>query len=190
MSSTNRGNQRHVSDYYVTPVYDIVKFLHELVTDIPDIFKYCKILDPCAGGDQYLDMSYPKALRSIGVDSHITTLDYRKDSRADIKEDYLTYEFNHKFDVVITNPPFYLALPIIKKALMDTVEGGYVIMLLRLNFFGSKARFPFWEFNLPKYVYVHHTRMSFTGGTTDSIEYMHAVWQAGYSFNFSKLRVI
>jgi len=43
---------------------------------------------------------------------------------------------------------------------------------------------------MPKYVFVHHRRISFTGGTTDSIEYMHAVWQIGYKNEFTKLKII
>jgi hypothetical protein len=45
-------------------------------------------------------------------------------------------------------------------------------MLLRLNFFGSKDRKPFWEEHMPEYCFVHHRRMSFIDkGGTDSIEY-------------------
>jgi hypothetical protein len=47
MSSTLRGYDRHKSDYYVTPIKQIVKFLNEFqkIEKINGV-----ILDPCAGG--------------------------------------------------------------------------------------------------------------------------------------------
>ena len=40
---------------------------------------------------------------------------------------------------------------------------------------------------MPKYVFVHNRRMSFAeDGKTDSIEYMHAVWQKGYRSKFTQ----
>ncbi len=192
MSSTNRGGQRHISDYYVTPVSDIVVFLDALKSIIPDILdEHKSILDPCAGGDLYHEMSYPAALLKKGVrPEQITTVDIREDSDASIKMDYLLYQPDHKFDLIITNPPFDQALEIINKALVDCAPGGYVAMLLRLNFFGSSRRLSFWHSNMPKYAFVHHNRISFTGGTTDSIEYMHAVWEVGYRPKFTELMVI
>ena len=66
-----------------------------------------------------------------------------------------------------------------------------VIMLLRLNFFGSKDRKEFLQQNMPKYCYVHSRRMSFTDdGKTESIEYMHAVWINGEQPTQTLLQVI
>jgi len=204
MSSTKRGGIREVSDYYVTPIDEIILFLDHLISEVPDLLTKpnLSILDPCAGGDSLHEMSYPIALAHCGVTSEkITTIDIREDSKADIKADYfkiVTSDLNQwelsresKFDIIITNPPFSHALPIIKKAFIDTKFGGYVIMLLRLNFFGSQARFPFWRDYLPKYCFVHHKRMSFTDFCkTDSIEYMHAVWHVGHRSVFTELKVI
>ncbi|MFW6377747.1 MAG: hypothetical protein ACOCZ5_03775 [bacterium] len=50
MSSTNRGYNRHKSDYYVTPIEDILNFIDEFVAIEEDIEG--NILDPCAGGGQ------------------------------------------------------------------------------------------------------------------------------------------
>lgn len=73
----------------------------------------------------------------------------------------------------------------------DVKAGGYVVMLLRLNFFGSSQRLDFWQKQLPIWAYVHHRRFSFTDdGKTDSIEYMHAVWQKDTAPDFTMLKVI
>lgn len=188
MSSTNRSNARdtHISDYYVTPVASILEFLKHQ-TQV--VFTNKVILDPCAGGDSKHKMSYPEALKSFS--KSIATIDIRNDSLAELQEDYLVYDLSHKPDIIITNPPFNLAIEIIEKALQDVKEGGYVIMLLRLNFFGSKKRKPFFDAYPPLACYVHSNRMKFTNTSgTDSIEYMHCIWKKGHKPDFTQLKVI
>lgn len=192
MSSTNRGYDRHKSDYYVTPVEKIVEFLDAFTVVEPSAFKDGWVLDPCAGGDEYNPPSYPVALREREI-KELHTIDIRDDSFADEIGDYLSIEVTEKPKVIITNPPFNLAEPIIEKALTEVADDGFVIMLLRLNFYGGQKRYNgFWQrVGLPKYTFVHHRRMSFTpDGKTDSIEYAHFVWQKGYRPEFTQLTVI
>lgn len=199
MSSTNRSDARktHAADYYKTPVPSILDFFMAFLNDNPemDFISTGDILDPCAGGciDTLEPMSYPEAMAKYTTfnENRLITMDIRKDSLAEITGDFLQYTPLSKFDCIITNPPFNLALDIIKKALSITRDGGLVIMLLRLNFFGSRERSAFFRENMPSFSYVHSKRMSFsdTGGT-DSIEYMHAVWVKGQKPKFTKLRVI
>jgi len=198
MSSTKRGRERNASDYYVTPVDQIVTFLKAFLELAPKALKG-EILDPCAGGDKNHPMSYPVAIFSVdpaagesgGENGLMWGVDKREDSLAGVRGDYLAMKMPRKYDLIITNPPFTIAQEVIKKALKDVMDGGFVAMLLRLNFFGSKARKPFWEKNMPKYAFVHHERMCFTNdGKTGSIEYMHAVWQKGFHPGHTELRVI
>jgi hypothetical protein len=192
LSSTNRSEARdtHISDYYKTPVDSIIDFIDDFVTQEKFVFDG-KILDPCAGGMVNKDlMSYPEALRRCGW-TNIDTIDIREDSLAKIKGDYLHMDCKNKYDMIITNPPFNIALDVIKKALDDVKSEGWVIMLLRLNFFEGKARKEFWESNMPIYSFVHHKRMSFTDdGKTDSIAYQHCCWKKGNNPEFVKLKII
>lgn len=205
MSSTNRGYDRHKSDYYITPQGEVELFLNEFLKVEPDGLNG-EILDCCAGGDEKNQMSYPNALINIGVDPYkITTVDIRKDSRAMIKENYLTIDCHGDFDMIITNPPFKITLGkdytrggkvekgILEKALNDVNDGGWVIMLLRLNYFGSDSRKPFWDNYMPKYCFVHHKRMGFIPekpNKTDSVEYAHFVWKKNDYPEFTQLKVI
>jgi len=194
MSSTNRSRVRdnHISDYYITPQSDIKLFLEAFDNTVGFLpWNEMKIVDCCAGGDAENEMSYPATIKNYhGVDV-FETIDIREDSRADTITDYLTYELGYWPDMIITNPPFGKAQEIIVKALDDVQENGWVIMLLRLNFFGSKQRKPFWDEYMPRYVFVHHKRIGFTkSGGTDSVEYMHAVWQKGNYSDPCKLQVI
>jgi hypothetical protein len=137
MSSTNRSNARdkHIADYYVTPITEIKKFISAFGSEV---FLDAVVLDPCAGGDEKHSMSYEQAVPD-NIKKY-NSIDIREDSLAELKDDYLSVQLNYKPDIIITNPPFNIAIDIITKALVDVKEGGMVVMLLRLNFFGSKGR--------------------------------------------------
>lgn len=200
MSSTNRSKVRHehISDYYVTPQKPILDLFREMRNQIETEQLFFKrvfrndvtFLDPCAGGDSENSMSYPEAIK-IYFGCHINTVDIREDSLAAVHGNYLEMEITNKPTVIITNPPFLYAQEIIEKALQDVQDGGFVIMLLRLNFFGSQKREKFWEGNMPVLTFVHRKRINFVKGMRgDSIEYMHCVWKKGESQNFTKLIII
>lgn len=221
MSSTNRSNARaeHTADYYVTPIKDIELFLKAFDKEINIDWNTIKILDPCAGGNSVVQdnhgiledahpMSYPTAITNVFGECNIDTYDIRENSLAANHKNYLETKLNYEPDVIITNPPFKIAVDIIEKALSDVKDGGYVIMLLRLNFYGSKERKPFFNKYMPEYTFVHHQRIGFTDkkdtngyvvldnngipkrGSTDSIEYAHFVFKKGYKPEYSKLILI
>ena len=212
MSSTNRGGDRHASDYYITPKSEIKKFLSAFLTEY-EIYRPDKMtwFDPCAGGGvqkthskrsgHMISHDNPMAYPSVIEDefgAEVFTMDIREDSAAETKGSYIT--LNDRFikssgkqvewatertpcpvqdpDIIITNPPFSHAVPIIEQALRDVDDQGFVIMLLRLNFFGSQDREIFFQTTMPEAIFVHPTRMSFTpDNQTDSVEYAHFVWR-------------
>ena len=211
----------HIADYYVTPITDIELFLNEFNKRVPLDWNNLKIVDCCAGGNQeirdergikeiYHPMSYSKAIKNVFGNCNFNHIVIRENSLAEVKGNYLTMNGkDYKPQIIITNPPFHIATSIIRKALYDVDDGGYVIMLLRLNFFGSKDRFPFFDKYMPEWCFVHHVRISFldkkdrngyvvfdpkTGlpkrGSTDSIEYCHMVWRKGTKPDYTKLVVI
>ena len=197
MSSTNRSEARkdHKSDYYITPQYAIRDFLKEFIK-CENLKIDTRFLDPCAGGDDENEMSYPKVLNEFGY-TDIETLDIRDDSKAEWKGDYTKSNISDdkKYQIIITNPPFNGSIDIIKKALQHVEEYGFVIMLQRLNFMGGTTyKKDFWdEVGLPKYIFVHRKRMSFLkNGQTDSIEYAHYVWQKIplTKLEFSRIKII
>lgn len=191
MSSTNRGYTRHRSDYYITPITKVEEFLLEFIKHEPTAFSGGGvILDPTAGGDKENPMSYPTAVKNV-FNKEVKTIDIREDSRADIKGNYLEMELEYEPSVIFTNPPFNISRDIIEKSLDDVEEDGWVIMLLRLNYFGGKLRRDLWNKYMPKYVFVHSRRLSFTpDNKTDSIEYGVFCWKKGYHPEFTNLKVI
>lgn len=153
------------------------------------------------------EMSYPTAIKNI-FHKEIETNDIRSTSLAKYKTDYLNMKLNCEPDIIITNPPFNISTAIIDKAMKDVKDNGYVIMLLRLNFFGSKDREKFFEKYMPEFVFVHHIRIGFTDkkdengyvvfdknglakkGSTDSIEYAHFIFHKGVNPEHTKLFLI
>lgn len=212
MSSTNRGYQRHISDFYITPQEPIRQFLVKFLS-IETLPEYSSILDPSAGGNDKYDMPYPAVLKKLNLNcNNLDTLDIRDNSKAYSNMNYLESNVWSKYDLIITNPPFNLALDFITKALDDVTFNGFVVMLLRLNFFGSQSRQKFFAENMPKHCFVHSKRISFfpedviipffnkkknkwedklyKKGSTDSIEYAHFVWQKNYKQDYCKTYVI
>lgn len=201
MSSTNRGWVRSVSDYYCTPQQPICDFIKKFIELEPQIMEWVsirqdlKILDPCAWWDDTHDMAYPAVLFEYWANhNNINTIDIREDSGALYKADFLLDNRERckwYYDLVISNPPFSHAQQFIEKSLEYCKEWWFVVMLLRLNYFGSLQRKKFRENNMPKYAFVHHKRISFTDWRWfDSIEYMHCVWQKWYITDNTKLFII
>ncbi|PAJ71897.1 SAM-dependent methyltransferase [Pseudoalteromonas sp. NBT06-2] len=181
MSSTARGKQRNNDDYYVTPQWMVDEFIEHFNADYPQD-KDAFVLDPCAGGCDKYEMSYPTVLQQHGF-KHVETLDIRNDSRANFILDYLEPQLAPIYKLIITNPPFNCSAEIAEKAFKDVSTNGHIVMLQRLNWLGSKKRKSFWE-NAPlKHVYVHHKRAGFDPekpSAKDSVEYAHFVFQRGY----------
>lgn len=223
MSSTSRGSIRSDYDYYVTDPADVVTFLKAWEENDKVFAKWIstpgvRILDPCAGGNveavdwlfkegkdgkpddiihiEPTEMSYPKALRQLYGDGPIIeTIDIRPDSPAEMHGNFLEYEPHEgeRPDIIITNPPFGIAMEIIQHSLKIVKTGGFVVMLQRLNFFGSAKRKPFWDKTMCQSHYIHHERLGFIPGrpsATDSIEYAHYVWTQGWNTGYSIGRVI
>lgn len=178
MSSTH--GIRNKDDYYATPEWIVREFLEsfdDMQYDI-DLSKM-RILDPSAGGCANYGASYPTVFRECYA-NYIDTMDIREDSHAEKVCDYLTSPVSD-YDMIITNPPFSLSVQFAEKAISEVHDGGYVILLQRLNWLGSKKRKKFWDSMPLKTVAVHHRRPSFKGTSgTDSIEYAHFVFQKNY----------
>ena len=135
MSSTNRQNRKDDPDYYVTPIPPIVEFLKALLKVDEDFQPInSTILDSCAGGDKDHPMSYPEALKQIGV-YNVYTMDIRKDSRAKVKKDFLQFKPKEIFDIVITNPPFWLAVP--APLFLPITSHTSTVIILQLGLFHS-----------------------------------------------------
>lgn len=160
---------RHLSDDYPTPKAVIEAFLSQY------IIRGSRILDPAAGTGHF-----GTVLREHGYDD-IHAIECRKDMQDVLQPiyrsvtiaDFLTADIP-RYDTIITNPPYSLAYDFACKALRTAPE---VILLLRLGFLESRARYHFWQHHVSRLkLFVLSERPSFTGGGTDSTAYAWFVW--------------
>lgn len=199
MSSTNRGTQRNKDDYYITPEFIIKNFAnwarYNLSHFIWPVRHDIKVFDPCAGGSlEYPIMPYPVYFGKELLDYRLfwRTNDIRTDASAELCGNFLRPDYDkyrNRFDIVISNPPYNQAIEFIHRGLEMVRQGGYVIYLLRLNFFGTQSRAEFFKYHMPKYTVVSSKRPSFTKRGTDSTEYAHFVWQKHSSPDYSQIYV-
>jgi hypothetical protein len=85
-----------------------------------------------------------------------------------------------KFDVVIGNPPFSLAMQFIEKSMSLLKARGTLVFVLRTSFLESEARHEFWQQNPVTKLFTLSKRPSFTpDGKTDASSYSWFIWHKG-----------
>lgn len=176
MSSKGRKRKDVVdsfSEYFPTPGWCVHRFIEKVQLPKGTWF------EPCAGSGDIIQGV--KDIRKDPIYWHANEL--RSECEDTLKKlanvvtirDFLQWPVEpgpRQYDVIISNPPFSLAMDVIRKSLE---LADFVAMLLRLNFFGSAERTPFFKEFMPD-TYVIPERPSFDGKGTDSIEYAWFVW--------------
>jgi putative uncharacterized protein (fragment) len=122
-------------------------------------------------------------LVSNGYNVTATDLIYR--GVDDIKQEdvFNIKEFNGD---IITNPPYKIALPILKHCLDIIPTGNKVAMFLKVLFLEGKERKKFFEENPPKVIYVASGRLNcakngdFDKYTSSAVAYAWFVFEKGY----------
>ena len=190
MSSTNRGGQRSEADYYPTPAWCVHRLLEEV--DLPG----GQWLEPAAGTGMLIE-----AVNAIRRDIQWKAIELRDTCESALSgavgplgevsiTDFLQVapqDSGQEFTVIITNPPYSMAMPMIEHSL--AFQSRFVVMLLRLNFLASESRAKFMRQYSPD-VYVLPNRPSFSGRGTDSIDYAWFVWHGRQQRQQGKLVVL
>ena len=175
MSATNRGNKRRESDFYATPLDCIRNVLDNLNLSN----RGTEVLEPSAGSGNII-----QALRQKKVQGIITALELRDEERDSLTrisdkviiDNFLEWEVDKDYDVIIGNPPYTYAREFIEKCFKIANENTVIIMLLRTAFLESKSRYEFWQQHPLSGLYVLSKRPSFTGKGTDATSYAWFVW--------------
>jgi predicted RNA methylase len=155
-------DKRNPGDYYSTPAWAVRALLRVLPAPTT-------VLEPAAGTGAILTeikrMWPATAARGIEIDPG------RAEQCREIGHDVVTDDFLlapiRPADMVITNPPFSLALEFVQRGL---ATAPHVAMLLRLSFLASIKRAAFIREHSPD-VFILSKRPSFSGGATDSTDY-------------------
>ena len=177
--STTRD--RVEDDFYATPEGAIKDILDREILN-------GSILEPACG-----EGHISKLLEEYYPTSEIISTDLiQRDDKFNIgvqgNIDFLTYDYNRKFDNVITNPPFNLAQEFIERALQ--LSNNKVIMFAKIQLLEGTKRREMFDNTPLKYVYVFSKRQNplRNGSPTDekgkpwasTMCFAWFVWEQGY----------
>lgn len=155
MSATNRGSMRSKYDSYQTPGRCIDAMFQYINWNKVFVF-----LEPCKGEGAIYNR-VPDTVNKLWTEI--------REAR-----DYFLFDYTYSnIDLIVTNPPFSLAMEFLNKSLK---EAGTVIYLMRINMLGSKQRADFWNDYPPDYLFPITPRPSFTKSGTDATEYAWFCW--------------
>lgn len=185
MSSTNRGGQRTEADNYPTPPWCVHRLLEKAGLPRNGIW-----YEPCAGegaiihavqtfpGTEGIEW-YANEWREEAAPALKRYLPSKRTTFGDYLDPALKTPNPDDVRVVITNPPFRIAYEVLQVSL-TRFRNAYVVLLLRLNFWGSAQRQPFMS-KYPPDTYSLPNRPDFKGqGKTDSPEYAWMQWPSGH----------
>lgn len=179
MSATNRGIKRREYDFYATPEQTVRLMLDNVKVNGGAI----DILEPSAGNGNVVSV-----VREYCSDANIDAYEIREEEYSNLVNagadsvqicNFLDCESDKKYDLIIGNPPYSIAIDFIEKSLNMLKSDGRLIFLLRTNFLESKKRFEFWQSNQLSELLVLSKRPSFTGKGTDATSYSWFVWDKG-----------
>ena len=152
LAGGNPENGRVEHDFYATNP-KAVDMLFNSFNEID--LSNCKVLEPSAGQGHICN-----ALRKLGV-SQLDCVDIVDRGLENvICTDFLGWNTQKRYNLIITNPPFCLAQEFIEKSFELLDYDGYVIMFLKIQFLEGAKRKDFYDKYPPKYVYVFRNRMA------------------------------
>ena len=175
MSATGRGTKRKPCDFYATPIDCVENFIDNYGIDKIK----GNILAPSAGNGNII-----QALRQKKVQGIITALELRAEERDSLTQisdkviigNFLEWEPDKVYDVIIGNPPYTYAREFIEKCFKIANKNTVIIMLLRTAFLESKSRYEFWQQHPLSGLYTLSKRPSFTGRGSDATSYSWFIW--------------
>ncbi len=180
---------RRENDNYQTPEWAVNALLenHRLP------FPIGRVLEPCAGSGAIIEAFVDRWRGSGVIPYRFTAVEADPKAEEELRfsgasklciADFLTWEPDEEYSLIITNPPYSLAQQILERALeiaRRQTKPAEVIMLLRLGFLQAQERHEFWQKNPVNHLYILSARPSFTGGGTDNCGYAWFVFDHSHS---------
>lgn len=76
-----------------------------------------------------------------------------------IVQDFMEYDTDKRFDCIMTNPPYEIAMEFAQKGMKLLKPNGKMCMFLKIQFLEGRKRREFFDKYPPRYIYVFEKRM-------------------------------
>lgn len=178
----NPKNERVQDDYYATDPSAV-----NMLLDAHPM-RGTSFLEPCVGGGHVANA----VLRRIGEISDATYLDIiDRGYPGTVVQNFLEWNEDKKYDLIITNPPYSLAGEFVEKGMSVLNDGGCMALFLKIQFLEGEKRAGIFNRHPPKYIYVFRKRIAtWNNGNSVNPEtgkrwattFCHAwfVWEQGF----------
>lgn len=150
IAGANPKSKRVENDFYATDPKATEALLRK------EVFMCGNFLEPCAGEGHIAEVikkHYPDAIIDC-ID--IENRGYDGTQIAD----FLKFDTSKKYDAIITNPPYSLALEFIQKSRELLTDNGKIAMFLKLQFLEGEKRRDLFDNFPPTTIYVFRKRMA------------------------------
>lgn len=171
--------ERRVNDSYYTP-QPLAFAVCQALVDHCGVLLARNIFEPGCGGGAFLraaNFMWPNSILR-GVDLQPTC----NGPGVVEKRDLFGIQTWGEYSLIVGNPGFLQAEPIVRHCLDLLAPNGHLAFLLRLSFLAGQRRLALYEQHPLRYLIPITPRPSFTpDGKTDASEYGVFVWQRGYT---------
>lgn len=150
-NARSSGYDRAANDWYVEPSAIVTALLQRVSS-----FTHNGYHDPCCGLG-----TIPKAGRAMGIEATGADLIDRAHGVYPVR-DYLADDTS--YPGIVTNPPFNIAIDIVRHALKTTRHGGRVAIVAQAKFLFSQERHPLFTDRQCERVYILSRRPSMPPG--------------------------
>lgn len=120
---------------------------------------YIELLEPCVG-QGHIIQGIKSYYNNKNLPIHFTCLDI-VDRGYDnvIVQDFMEYDTDKRFDCIMTNPPYEIAMEFAQKGMELLKPNVKMCMFLKIQFLEGRKRREFFNKYPPRYIYVFEKRM-------------------------------
>lgn len=165
--------RRKLDQYFTPPFFTQILIPEGIVRPTDSLF------EPCSGQGDLAEVLAPAVLNTVTNDIDTSMpANFHADARLPQCFDFIRNSETRGNWVIVTNPPFRSAFPIIQNAVASGARA--VAMLVRLTFLEpTNERAPWLKANPPSRVLVLPRWSFLNNGATDSATYAWVIWERG-----------
>lgn len=175
MSATNRGAKRADGDFYETPGW-VTRAIIPHLKSVGLLANGQRVLEPAAGNGAIVRELISCGVTEENISSYEIDAERACASGARCDDFLLIDDIHTPFDLIITNPPYSLAMKFAQQGMRMLSPWGAMVMLTRINWLASQRRAAWLRENTPS-LFVLPKRPSFTGKGTDATDYAWLMWR-------------